>query len=597
MGIPHLTRHLVSFSEPIRLGGHGKSPEDGIKSVTSVVIDGPSLVYHIFSTLLSWMDVHLNPFDAQPTCEEVSVAVMTYLVQLRIANVHVVKIYFDGALPLSKRDTRLSRLEKSRRKLETFCMTNRKGFKISRTGREPLLIDPYKVLQSRSIPERYKNLPGNQFMVSSVFEDLKYRWNWFNIKKTSEIFAKMSLFRDSDYPWADICEIVPGEADIYCGELLKENQGTAVLTNDSDLLVHDLGAQGLVIFLNSVEMEGWNPEHPANAEIKAMGLCPATLSRRLGILGVQYLAYELKLDPHAGIRELIRRSKLVPETAEQSPAYIQFMEEYRPRKDITYCPSFDPSVLQTLDTRVSELVLQYVSEPVLGEDVPQIYFPVLHEDHSRRSAWIEGRNIRCLGYSLLNAFRASQERYPVVIECVRRGCRFCFDEIGLYDDGCIELELRTLLSRLRLVQEVTGQDPSSSIFWRIYALNELYNCSDGTLTWPSREELRRFFAFEYTDERMEWTDIHTLARVQAVLYSLRILTQILHVIPVHGGTKREVQMLLACLPPLHVLMRSWSELRRELRCELSSKDTTNSFVNMIGSVHELIGAQHTEECC
>lgn len=89
MGIAHLTRHLVSFSEPIRLGGYGKAPEDGTKAVTSVVIDGPSLVHHISSTLLSWLDAHLNPFDREPTCEEVSIAVMTYLVQLRIANVHV----------------------------------------------------------------------------------------------------------------------------------------------------------------------------------------------------------------------------------------------------------------------------------------------------------------------------------------------------------------------------------------------------------------------------------------------------------------------------------------------------------------------------
>ncbi|KAL1980056.1 hypothetical protein VTN96DRAFT_4702 [Rasamsonia emersonii] len=434
-------------------------------------------------------------------------------------------------------------------------------------------------------------------MVSAVFEDLKFRWNWSKIKETSEIFAATSLFKDSDYPWADICEMIPGEADIYCAELLKEKQGAAVLTNDSDLLVHDLGAQGSVIFLNSVEMKSWNPKCPADAEIRAMALCPAALSRRLGIPGMRYLAYELKLDPRAGIRELIRRAKLVSETAERSPAYIQFMEEYCSHKEFTYRPSFDPSVLQTLDARVSELVLQYVSEPSLGEDMPQIYFSVLHEDHSRRSAWIEGRNIRCLAYSLLNTLRTSQERYPVVVECVRRGCRFCFDEIGLYDDDSIELELRTLLSRSRFVQEMTGQDPSSSIFWRIYAINELYNCNNKTPIPPSRKQLEKLLAFEYADERMEWTDIHALAQVQAVLYSLRILTQILHVIPVHGGTKREAQILLANLPPLCVLMRSRSELYRELHCEVSSEHASNRSANMIHSVQELIGTQYTEECC
>jgi hypothetical protein len=430
-------------------------------------------------------------------------------------------------------------------------------------------------------------------MVSAVFEDLKCRWNWLNIKESSEWFARLSLFEDFDYPWADICEIVPGEADLYCAELLKGKQGAAVLTNDSDLLVHDLGVHGLVIFLNSVEIEDWDPRHPANARIKAMGLCPATLSRRLDILGVQYLAYELNLDPYAGIRELVRRAKLAPTTAERSPAYIQFMEGYRPPENITYCPSFDQSVLQNLDARVSELVLQYVSEPFRTEDVPRIYFPVLHEDHSRRSAWIQGRNIRRLGYSLLNMFRASQERYTIVIECVRRGRRFCFDEIDLYDEVRVESELRSLLSRLRFVQEVTGQDPSSSIFWRIYALYEIYSCSDGTVIRPSRKHLERLFTFEYTDERMEWTDVHAFGEVQAVLYSLRVFRQILHVMPVRGGTRREVQMLLACFPPLCVLMRSRSELCRELL----SKGTANSIVNMFCVIQGLIGARHTREYC
>jgi hypothetical protein len=89
MGVAHLTRHLGPFSEPVHLGNDGKSPKDDSKSVTSVVIDGPSLVYHIFSTLMYWMEAHPNPLDGQPTCEEVSIAVMIYLMQLRVANVHV----------------------------------------------------------------------------------------------------------------------------------------------------------------------------------------------------------------------------------------------------------------------------------------------------------------------------------------------------------------------------------------------------------------------------------------------------------------------------------------------------------------------------
>jgi len=86
MGIPHLTRHLLPFSEPVHLGDNSIS---GIKCIKSVVIDGPSLVYHVYFRLLSWTDTHLNALDAQPTCEEVSIGVMIYLLQLRNLNIQM----------------------------------------------------------------------------------------------------------------------------------------------------------------------------------------------------------------------------------------------------------------------------------------------------------------------------------------------------------------------------------------------------------------------------------------------------------------------------------------------------------------------------
>lgn len=83
MGIPHLTRHTLPFSESVFLAGD----RDGALYVQSVVIDGPSLVYHVYSRLLSWMVQSVSPFDAQPTCNEVSVGVMLYLLQLTILGV------------------------------------------------------------------------------------------------------------------------------------------------------------------------------------------------------------------------------------------------------------------------------------------------------------------------------------------------------------------------------------------------------------------------------------------------------------------------------------------------------------------------------
>lgn len=87
MGIPNLSRHLASLSEPIVFGG-GRD-DSSTNSVRSVVIDGPALVYHVHSILASKSSSRLSQIDRQPSCNEVSVAVMNYLVLLKILNVSV----------------------------------------------------------------------------------------------------------------------------------------------------------------------------------------------------------------------------------------------------------------------------------------------------------------------------------------------------------------------------------------------------------------------------------------------------------------------------------------------------------------------------
>lgn len=82
MGIPHLTRLLLPYSEPVLLKG-GQSAEEGRTNIQSVVIDGPSLVYHVHSRLLGWSDSRLEFPDMQPSCNEVSCAVMLHLSKLR----------------------------------------------------------------------------------------------------------------------------------------------------------------------------------------------------------------------------------------------------------------------------------------------------------------------------------------------------------------------------------------------------------------------------------------------------------------------------------------------------------------------------------
>lgn len=88
MGIPHLMRHLLPYSEYVVVGKKQSqiAPDDTSK-IDSVVIDGPNLVYHVFGRLLSWADPRLGILDAQPSCNEVSTGVVFYLLQLMLLGI------------------------------------------------------------------------------------------------------------------------------------------------------------------------------------------------------------------------------------------------------------------------------------------------------------------------------------------------------------------------------------------------------------------------------------------------------------------------------------------------------------------------------
>ena len=83
MGIPYLTKHLLPYADSVLLSGESDDQKlDETPQVRSVVIDGPSLVYHVYYRLLAWMSPVHDVLDVQPTCNEVSRAVVTCLLEL-----------------------------------------------------------------------------------------------------------------------------------------------------------------------------------------------------------------------------------------------------------------------------------------------------------------------------------------------------------------------------------------------------------------------------------------------------------------------------------------------------------------------------------
>jgi hypothetical protein len=388
-------------------------------------------------------------------------------------------------------------------------------------------------------------------MVSAVFEDLCSRWNKEQLRK--EVDDDIScLVANSDYPWADITVMVPGEADVECARVARLT-GCAVLTDDSDLMLHDLGPNGAVVFLDTVQTSSgmWDPAEP---NIRGMRICPHAIARRLGIASVQWFAYELLNNAHLSLAELTRKSKDDTRATEDSSEYREFLREYQHETTEFEAICRAGYSAQPLDPRVSELFWQYELPDIYcsGEQA-HIYLGVLNEDSSRRCAWEQGRTYRSLGYSLLNNSRPAANRMEVVHEFVRRGGRIVAEEIALSGTKTVASDLELLQTRLAHAQAAFGNGLAAETFWYLFALSEIYHDDSSTTTLPSAKQLQSFLTLGRMLQTTQWPDIHLLAQMQAVLYSLRILKQLLD-IAAPDDDLEEPRSLLASLPPLHIMM-------------------------------------------
>lgn len=84
MGIPGLTVKLQPYAVPATLGTyHGDATQD----TSRVIIDGPSLAYHIYYRLLAYKSASLNALDAAPSCKEVGRGALIFVDALREQNV------------------------------------------------------------------------------------------------------------------------------------------------------------------------------------------------------------------------------------------------------------------------------------------------------------------------------------------------------------------------------------------------------------------------------------------------------------------------------------------------------------------------------
>lgn len=490
MGIPRLSQDLLPYTERLVFGStSGQSSEAVDSIVTSLIIDGPSLVYHIYNKLLAYMTISTPTLTAQlPSYAEINQALAQFLSEVEDHGVEVQYLFFDGALPESKRDVRVERMERLRQQLEIYRKMYPE-FPPIRSARQS--IDLKRALWDTPVMSTRKlALPAPPFMVASAIESL------------------LSPNREAKL------RVVPGEADIFCAVAAKRT-GAAILTNDSDLAVHDLGIDGRIILLHSLEKK--HTALSVRGTITALGVHPNDIAARLQVSSLLRFGFERYMDPSLSAAMVKERAKDHSRLEGLTGEYEKFSEQY-----LTVESAQQPQ-MDGIDPRTAELVVN------MAADSPHIYLTPLLEDPSRDSSWSYGTSVRQLAYSLLCSVHTQPK--PVT-EHARKGQRISSSTVQALTEKQLKAQLDQVVHSLDMSDTYGHVVEEPLLFWYILAFRLVHQQKlDAGKTTPAPSQFSRLLGLQPLStplaSRPSWDDIHLLANMHAVLYSFRILHQLL----------------------------------------------------------------------
>lgn len=463
-------------------------------------------------------------------------------------------IYFDGALPKAKQDVRRMRLEKLRVRLENFCKLCPDSLSRAKEGVANIRpLDLSFLTPARPLNSKHTALPEPPFMVPAVVEDLQDQ--------------------GQDPALAATVSVVNGEADKYCAAHAQRT-GATVLSNDSDLLVFDLGQQASVLSLDSLTID--TGEHNHEFKIGGSIIRPAQIATKLHLRSLSRLAFERSRDQNLSFNNVVARAVIQLKPKDRS-VFENFLKDYSMEDDVEESPELQV----ILDTRVSELYHQ-LQQPLL--DSFEVYLPFLIENHARASSWSFGVGLRTVAYSLLNlSSRKPRVREVVIDEYMRSGGKIVPRPRRLYAEASklsqaideVTQDLRDLGSRFEAMRLNRHLDPSR--IWRLHGLYQVCKTLISTQKpLPDEEWIAEFLSDGYVDNCVTIDAVHIEANVNAALYSFRMLKQCAAV-AIHARTPRGVsnETVMPRLTTLHAELRDLPRLCQLMASRLETAQAAN----------------------
>lgn len=437
-------------------------------------------------------------------------------------------IYFDGYLPPSKLPVRMDRMVKSTSQLNQFHATCSDGCSSHHllSRQSSAAVDLFTSRQ----PDAKQLLPP-PFLVPAIIDSL----------------------RESPQ-YHTLVHQVPGEADTFCAKHLASHGGM-VLTSDSDLLVHDL-AGGRVAFLRDISiLDG-------GGSWQSLIYDPRTICQRLGLSPgeAHRMGYEVYRSPQTTISQLARDCAQ-PVPSRDEDIYEEFCEQYLHHEtgSVPLTSGKDLLPIEYLDPRLSELVICLGAEAT-DRDSAKMFLPVLIESPMRGSAWEPSTVIRQLGYTILRqlvpgATSAVQE-YRRVQERQQRG-----KSIPLLSKEAAKEAVTKFLEAINEAKRLADSN-AVSLWWALSLTLDIRGAEEQEKKSHTRRMLEQWGQRPLSPPgaKVPWDVIHFTCQIQASYYSLRILRQVMDLVPNTAQDSflektKSLREALAGIPTLHEFPR------------------------------------------
>lgn len=443
-------------------------------------------------------------------------------------------IYFDGSLPLLKKEERHKRICEKSHAAQKYFLATIPGIKAN--GGTPRHL-----------------IPSPPFHVPAILEALCLHQRYRNIT-----------------------HVVPGEADPYCAADVKQNGGM-LFTSDSDLLLYDLGPTGNVVFLNDVQFDLGTTE--PGSPISALTWKPHELCRRLSLepsqLSMLQFGFEMKVNPWRNPKGIPKQSKWASFKQDNAQDFAAFVAEYDNPAGLT---AIALSSTSHLDPRVSEFVLEWAKDatPVGGSESPKdltVWLPLLVDRWDQASAWDMSTAIRQLAYSYCrrgDSSNSTVKEYRRTLSVQSAG-----QAVELLDENEILGATRALLDHVD--HFTNGSTVLKRLQWITTCLSlEIGHAEQEGKPSNALDLWRKAANSEGRLDSGSWDTIHLAAQILSTLYSFRMLQQVLSIS--QGG---------------NLSRAASSDLMERLRKCLSSLPTIAEFP-AVAEMKDIFGELHQE---